>query len=248
MRAPERRGAPAPDLNLLLLLAPVEGDCGVDQRLERVRIDRLIFPQIDGAAHIAVEAGVEQARRVRQRRALREGQLDHRLVAFAGAEDAVMRPDRNAAPFPFLDHIGIGFPDQRANMGERFAAPVAEFRNALVDQCGGNGSVVHRAVLSPAAQGDFISREERFRAISRRSEPIAGQDIAGNKGSGAAKENGVAMVPGGACLPAPPLRCPLGTTRGDGQPRSGGLRPAPHRIRLCVKFYSIAIFSRIARS
>jgi len=29
----------------------------------------------------------------------------------------------------------------------------------LVDQCGGSGGVVHRAVLSPAAQGDFISRK-----------------------------------------------------------------------------------------
>ena len=45
------------------------------QRLEGLGVDRVALAQIDGAAHGAVEAGVEEAVRVLQRRAidLREG-------------------------------------------------------------------------------------------------------------------------------------------------------------------------------
>src|SRR5262249_39896016 len=62
--------------------------------------------------------------------------LDDALVGLAGAEDAVVLPDRNAAPLPLLDDSGIGFLDEGANAGERLAAPVAELLDSCVDQAG----------------------------------------------------------------------------------------------------------------
>ncbi|KAG1301948.1 hypothetical protein G6F63_016774 [Rhizopus arrhizus] len=55
---------------------------------------------VDGAARVALQAGVEQPRRIGQRRPLGEGQLHRRLVGFARAEDAAMLPYRHPAPFP----------------------------------------------------------------------------------------------------------------------------------------------------
>ena len=53
--------------------------------------------------------------RVLERRALGERHLDDALVGLAGADDAVVRPHRHAAPFPLLDDVGIGLLDQRAD-------------------------------------------------------------------------------------------------------------------------------------
>src|ERR1700721_55554 len=81
----------------------VERDGGANERLQRLRIDLVALAQIDGAPGIAVEAGVEQPGRVRQCGALREGHLDDVLVGLAGADDAGVRPHRDAAPLPLLD-------------------------------------------------------------------------------------------------------------------------------------------------
>ena len=89
---------------------------------------------IDGAAHVALEARIEQALGVIERGALGEGEFDVGLVGFAGADDAGMRPDRGTTPFPFLENFGNGLVDQRADTGEGFSAPVAEIGDAGIDQ------------------------------------------------------------------------------------------------------------------
>src|SRR4051812_47100698 len=65
---------------------------GADQRLQRRLVDRLTLANVDGAADVAVEAGVEQALRILQRGAPGEGQLDDVLIGLAGGDDAVVRP------------------------------------------------------------------------------------------------------------------------------------------------------------
>src|SRR3954463_7653206 len=74
----------------LLAFGRVQGHGGTDQRLERRRVDLLAFLEIDGAPGVALEAGIEEALGIVQRRALRESHLHHGLVGLAGADDAVM--------------------------------------------------------------------------------------------------------------------------------------------------------------
>src|SRR5215213_2965544 len=124
----------------------VELDGLADQRLQRLAVDLLALVDVERAPGVAAEAGVEEIRGVLQRGALGEGQLHLVLVALAGADDPVVRPDR-VAPFPLLDDLGVGLLDQAADAGEGLAAPVAELRDPLVDQLGGTG-VVHRTSLS----------------------------------------------------------------------------------------------------
>src|SRR5690606_10889040 len=96
---------------------------------------------VDRAAHVALEARVEEPGGVLQRRALRERELDDGLVDLAGADDAVVRPDGRARtgrldPLPLLDDVGVRFVDERAHAGQGLPAPVAELGDALGDEVG----------------------------------------------------------------------------------------------------------------
>src|SRR5262249_40113357 len=64
------------------LLGTVERDRLADERLEGGLVDVLAFVDVDRAAHVAVETGVEEAGRILQRRALGEGELHDVLVGF----------------------------------------------------------------------------------------------------------------------------------------------------------------------
>ena len=116
------------------MVVNVERDRRPDERLEGGLVDDLALLDVDRAAHVALEAGVEEAGWVFQRGALGEGELHHLLVRLAGADDAVVRPDRRAHPFPLLDHVGVGFVDQPAHPGEGLSAPIAEFDDPVRDQ------------------------------------------------------------------------------------------------------------------
>src|SRR5205085_10427785 len=125
---------------------------GANQRLERGLVDLLALTQIDGAPHLAFEAGSEEARGILERRALREGELYGALIGLPGADEAIVRPHRDA-PLPFLDHLGIRLPDQRAHLSERFASPVGELLDARVDLPGGRPAVTRaRCVRSSPAR------------------------------------------------------------------------------------------------
>src|SRR3569623_845179 len=123
-------------------LACVQCDRGAHQRLERRGIDLLAFVQVDRAPCVAVQARVEEALRVRERRALEERELHLVPVRLAGAQDAVMRPHGRAAPFPLFLDFGVGLVDQRTHARQRVAAPVREFGDALVDVLRGRHSTV----------------------------------------------------------------------------------------------------------
>src|SRR5207248_10957256 len=91
------------------------------------------------AAYVSLEARVEETGRIVQRRALGEGQLHGALIGFAGADDAVVRPNRGARvvwfdPLPLLDDVRVGFLDERANSAEGFPAPVPEFGDSFRDE------------------------------------------------------------------------------------------------------------------
>src|SRR4051812_9870173 len=110
----------------------VQRDGGANQRLQRLRVDLVALVDVDRAPRVALEARVEELRRIVQRRALREGELHDVLVRLTGADDPVVLPHRNAAPLPRLLHVRIGLLDQLADASERLAAPVVEVGNALI--------------------------------------------------------------------------------------------------------------------
>src|SRR5439155_17168723 len=129
------RGSPRRLTRALLLgLRLVQRDGGLDECLERARVDLLALVEVDGAPGVALETGVEEARGVLQRRALGEGHLHDALVGLAGANDPVVVPRRDPAPLPVLDDLGIGFPYQGTEPRERLAPPVAQLLDPLVDQ------------------------------------------------------------------------------------------------------------------
>src|SRR5690349_4851548 len=82
----------------LRLPRQVQGDGGTNEFLERGLVNLVSFMDVDGAADVAVKAGVEKTRRVLQRSALEKGELHDLLVGLAGADASVVRPDRSSPP------------------------------------------------------------------------------------------------------------------------------------------------------
>src|SRR3981081_3311787 len=89
---------------------------------------------IDSAPDVAFKAGVEQSLGIPKRSALGESQLHDALVRLAGADNSIVRPNRNASPLPLLDHLRVSLFDESADMGERLASPVVQFLDPRVDQ------------------------------------------------------------------------------------------------------------------
>ena len=121
------------------LACTVERNRLKNERLEGDPVNFLPFVDVNRAACVAVETGVEETGRVRQRRALGEGQLHIVFVGFARAEDAVVRPDWRAGfggcdPLPFLDHVRVCLLDELAHPAKRFSAPVCEGGDSFGDE------------------------------------------------------------------------------------------------------------------
>src|SRR6266704_6883573 len=114
------------------LARTVEGGRLANERLEGGLVNFFSFVDVDRAAYVSLETRVEETGRIFQRRAFGEGKLHGILIGFAGADDAVVRPNRGAGfgwfdPLPLLDDVRVGFLDERAHSAEDFPAPVSEF-------------------------------------------------------------------------------------------------------------------------
>src|SRR6266550_2519843 len=116
------------------LARTVEGDRLANERLEGGLVNFFSFVDVDRAACVSVEARVEETGRILQRRALGEGELHDILVGFAGADDAIVRPDRSAHPLPLLDDVRVCFLDELAHSAESFPAPVPEVGDSFRDE------------------------------------------------------------------------------------------------------------------
>src|SRR5690349_5210025 len=90
--------------------------------------------EVDRAPGVALEAGVEEARRVLQRGALGEGHLHHLLVRLTGADDSCVLPHRNPPPFPLLDHLGVGLFDETSDPGKHLPPPITQLLDPRVYQ------------------------------------------------------------------------------------------------------------------
>src|SRR5581483_243450 len=202
----------------MALARSVQGRGLANELPERVLVDVVVLPDVDSTPDLPFEAGVEQARRIVQRSAFEERELDHVLVCLARADDAGAGPDRRSGvrgphPLPLLDDVGLGLPDDRPHPRERRPAPVAELPNALVDQPGSTPLALCHAD-SPSCReatkhgGEYRRRGRGSPRLSRPGPPCA-----------AARRW---RAPSSAGFPAP-LPAPPGRRRGSARPsRSAG--------------------------
>src|SRR5437870_394518 len=121
------------------LARTVECDRLANERLEGGLVNFFSFVDVDRAACVSVETRVEETGRILQRRALGEGKFHSILVGFAGADDAVMRPNRSGRtlrfhPLPLLDDVRVCLLDELAHSAESFPAPVPELGDSFRDE------------------------------------------------------------------------------------------------------------------
>src|SRR5262245_40289297 len=103
-----------------------------NKRLQCLLVNLLALVEVDGTPGVSSKTGVEQARWVLERSPLGKGHLHGALVRLSGADQAVVRPNRNL-PFPLFDHFGVGLLDQCAEPGEHLPPPVRQLLDPLVD-------------------------------------------------------------------------------------------------------------------
>src|SRR5207302_3829982 len=102
--------------------------------LEGALVNFSSLANVDRAAYVSIETRVEETGRILQSRALGEGKLHDILVGFAGADDAIVRPNRSAHPLPLLDDARVCILDELAHSAERFPAPVPEIGDSFRDE------------------------------------------------------------------------------------------------------------------
>src|ERR1700716_4497163 len=94
----------------LLRRRAILGHRGLYERLERARVDLLPFVDVDRPSRVAFQAGIEEARWIWDLCPPGERELHDLRVRLPGADDSVVRPNRNPRhrirrlpPFPLLD-------------------------------------------------------------------------------------------------------------------------------------------------
>src|SRR5258708_3985770 len=96
-------------------------------------INLIALEQIDRSPRVASEARVEQLVRIREARPVGKGKLHLIFVGVADRDHSVVRPHGASHPLPFFDDLSVGLKDGLADAGQRFAAPVCESYDQLVN-------------------------------------------------------------------------------------------------------------------
>jgi hypothetical protein len=104
-----------------------------DESFESALIDLIALENIDRSPLVASEARVEKLVGVWEVRPVGKGKLHLILVGVADGDDSVARPHWASHPLPFLDDLAVGLKDALADAGQRFATPVREFYDQLVN-------------------------------------------------------------------------------------------------------------------
>ena len=102
--------------------------------LEVGGINLFALVDVDRPTRIAFETRIEEPLRVFEGGPLRESQLYPFFIGFAGAKNAVMRPNGDASPLPFFENIRYRLVDGVSHFPECFASPVVELLDAFIDQ------------------------------------------------------------------------------------------------------------------
>src|SRR6202163_4483040 len=96
-------------------------------------INLIALEKIDRSPRVASEARVEELIRIWEARPVGKGKLHLIFVGVADRDDSVARPHWASHPLSFLDDLPVGLQDALADAGERFAAPVCESCDQLVN-------------------------------------------------------------------------------------------------------------------
>src|SRR6185312_2920726 len=161
------------------LAGPVERDRLANERLEGGCVNFLSLVDVDRPAHSAVETRVEETDRILQRRAPGEGKLHDFRVGFAGADDAVVRPDGSAHPLPLFDDVRVCFLDELAHPAQGLPSPVPKFGDPVRDERGcrtalARAGTFHVLILESDSEDALvmvIGIVGRARLISSASDP-----------------------------------------------------------------------------
>jgi hypothetical protein len=102
----------------------------------------LSFSEVDRTPRVPFQAGIKELFRVFDGGSAKEGELYDLLIRFAGADAAVMGPDRGSRvrclhPFPLFLDVGVSVVDELTDLREGLAAPVRKVLDLFVDECRG---------------------------------------------------------------------------------------------------------------
>src|SRR5713226_6784592 len=89
--------------------------------------------KIDRSPRVAFEARVEELVRIWEARPVGKGKLHLIFVGVGDRDYSVVTPHWASHPLPFLDYLPAGLYAALADAGERFATPVCEFCDQLVN-------------------------------------------------------------------------------------------------------------------
>src|SRR6266404_4393825 len=106
---------------------------GTDEIFQSTLINLIALEKIDRSPRVAFEARVEELVGIWQARSVGKGKLHLTFVGVCDRDYSVVRPHWASHPLPFLDYLPVGVKDGLADAGERFATPVREFCDQLVD-------------------------------------------------------------------------------------------------------------------
>src|SRR6267143_3998501 len=96
-------------------------------------INLITLEKIDRSSRVAFEARVEELVRIWEVRPVGKGKLHLLFVGVGDRDYSVARPYRTSHPLPFLDYLPVGLKDVLADAGKRFATPVRELCDQLVN-------------------------------------------------------------------------------------------------------------------
>src|SRR5580658_7054413 len=106
---------------------------GTHEIFQSTLINLIALEQIDRSPSVASEARVEELVRIWKARPVGKGKLHLIFVGVANRDHSVVRPHRASHPLPFLDYLAVGLKDVLADAGQRFATPVCESCDQLVN-------------------------------------------------------------------------------------------------------------------
>src|SRR6202035_4231473 len=96
-------------------------------------INLVTLEKIDRSSRVAFEARIEELVRIREARPVGKGKLHLTFVGVADRDYSVAGPYWASHPLPLLDDLPVGRKKALADAGERFATPVCESCNQLVN-------------------------------------------------------------------------------------------------------------------
>ena len=119
----------------LLRHLTVESNSTANEVSQRGFVDLVIFVEVDRPCLLGLEPAVEELVRIWKTCALKKVHFHTSLESTQSQYKSIM-DEHCSVPFPILSDLWHGIVNDLAELGQRFAAPIGEGRNLLVDKFG----------------------------------------------------------------------------------------------------------------